>query len=84
MSQPYPDFDPCHLFVDAIAQKTIELNNLLANLDTLLSDIDTLSMQLDQCRAEHDEQMEGRMVASPDAVSRREILRASIRGYLGQ
>lgn len=84
MSQPYPDFDPCHLFVDAIAQKTIELNNLLATVDTLLSDIDTLSMQLDQCRAQHDEQMEGRMVASSEAINRREILRASIRGYLGQ
>lgn len=84
MSQPYPDFDPCHLFVDAIAQKSIELDMLLSNLDTLLNDIDMLGDQLAACRAEHDEQMEGRMVASPEAINRREILRASIRGYLGQ
>lgn len=60
------------------------MSNLLATVDTLLSDIDTLSMELDQCRAEHDEQMEGRMVASSEAINRRDILRASIRGYLGQ
>lgn len=82
MSQPYPDFDPCHLFVDAIAQKTIELNNLLATIDALLTEIDELGVQLQQCRIEHDEQMEGRLIMDPRETSRRKALRAGIRGYL--
>ncbi len=84
MSQPYPDFDPCHVFVDAIAQQTAELDTLLAEVDALLTSIDCNATQLAACRAEHDEQMEGRMVAFSEVINRREILWASIRGYLGQ